>query len=138
MNPVVHVLDKDKKQLAKAEPGKLNADTTLSFTPASDGPVTVAVSDLFAGGGPRHAFLLRVLSEPDYDLTVAADRFTVAPGKPTTIPVKVNRVRGFNKPVEIVAEGLPEGVKFEVTQPAKPDPNTVTLSLTAEKPVSVR
>jgi hypothetical protein len=136
VNPVVRVLDTDKKPLAKAEPGKLNADTTLSFTPAADGPVTVAVSDLFAGGSPRHAFLLRVLSEPDYDLTVAADRFAVAPGKPTTIPVKVNRVRGFSKPVEIVAEGLPEGVKFEVTKPAKSDPNTVTLTLTADKPVS--
>ena len=77
-----------------------------------------------------------MLTEPDYELSVTADRFTVAPGKPTTIPVKVTRLRGFAKPVEVVAEGLPEGVKAEVTQPAKPDPNTVTLSLSAEKPVS--
>ena len=38
--------------------------------------------------------------------------------------------------MEITAEGLPEGVKVETTQPAKPDPNTVTLSLTTEKPWS--
>ncbi len=135
-NPVVYVSDADRKQLAKAEPAKLNGDTALSFTPPADGTYTVAVSDLYAGGGPRHAFLLRVLSEPDYDLTVAADRFTITPGKPTVIPVKVNRVRGFTKPVEVGAEGLPEGVKAEVTQPAKPDPNTVTLSLTAERATS--
>ena len=135
-NPVMRVLDKDGKQLARAEPGKLNGDTALAFTPPADGAYTVAVSDLYAGGGPRHAFLLRVLSEPDYELSVAADRFAVTPGTPTTVSVKVNRLRGFAKPVEVTAEGLPEGVKAEVTQPAKPDPNTVTLSLTAEKPAS--
>jgi hypothetical protein len=135
-NPIVRVLDGEKKQLARAEPGKLNGDTTLPFTPPADGTYSIGVSDLYAGGSPRHAFLTRVLSDPDYELTVTADRFTLAPGKPTTIPVKVNRIRGFNKLVEVSAEGLPEGVKFEVVQPAKPDPNTVTLSLTAENPVS--
>jgi hypothetical protein len=28
---------------------------------------------------------------------------------------------------------VPEGVKLEVTKPAKPDPNSVTLSLSADK-----
>jgi hypothetical protein len=136
VNPVVRVFDKDRTQLARAEPNKLNGDSTLAFNPTADGTYTITVSDLYAGGGPRHAFLLRVLSEPDYELSVAADRFALAPGKPTTIPVKVTRARGFNKPVEITAVGLPEGVKFEVTQPAKPDPNTITLSLTTDKPVN--
>lgn len=136
VNPVVRVLDAEKKQLARAEPAKMNGDTTLSFTPTADGTFSVAVSDLFGGSGKRFAFLLRVLSEPDYDLTVPTDRVTLAPGKPATIPVKVNRARGFTKAVEVSAEGLPEGVKLEVTQPAKPDPNTITLSLTTEQVVS--
>jgi hypothetical protein len=135
VNPVIRVLDKDKKQLSRTEPGKLNTDTTLSFTPPADEQYTIGVSDLFAGGGKRFAFLLRVLSELDYDLTVTTDRFTITPGKPTTIPVKVNRKLGFTKPVEVVAERLPEGVTFEVKEPSKPDPNTVTVTLTAEKPV---
>src|SRR5262249_19810930 len=136
VNPVIEVFDKDEKRLARGEPAKLNSDTTLSFTPPADGQYSVAVSDLYGGGGtPRDVFLLRVLSsELDYDLTVAADRITVVPGKPTTIPVKVNRKNGFAKPVEVVAEGLPEGVKLEVKEPAKPDPATVTVTLTAEKP----
>jgi hypothetical protein len=136
VNPVVRLLDKNGMLLTRAEPGKLNGDATLTYTPTSDGPITAAVGDLYAGGGPRHAFLLRVLTEPDYELSVTADRFTLVPGKPTTVPVKVTRLRGFTKPVEVVAEGLPEGVKAEVTKPAKPDPNAVTLSLTAEKPVN--
>ncbi|MBN9120721.1 MAG: PPC domain-containing protein [Planctomycetes bacterium] len=136
VNPVVRVLDKGGKQLARAEPAKLNGDTLLQFAPPADGTYTVAVADLYAGGGPRHAFLLRVLSEPDYELSVAADRFALTPGKPTLIPVKVDRLRGFKADVEVTAEGLPEGVKAEVTKPAKPDPNTVTLSLTADEAAS--
>lgn len=136
VNPVLRVLDADGKQLARAEPAKLNGDTSLPFTPPADGAFTAAVSDLYGGGGSRHAFLLRVLSEPDYELSVAADRFTAEPGKPAAVAVKVARLRGFSGAVEVVAEGLPEGVKAEAVQPAKPDPNTVTLNLIADKPVS--
>ncbi len=136
LSPVVRVLDATGKQLARAE-AALNSDTALSFAPTADGPFTVEVSDTYAGAGPRFAYLLRVLKqEPDYELTVASDRFAVVPGKPTSIPVKVVRKNGFAKPVEVLAKGLPEGVKLEVTPPAKPDPNTVTVSLTAEKPAS--
>lgn len=136
VNPVVRLLDKNGTLLTRAEPGKLNGDAALTYTPTSDGVITAAVSDLYRGGGPRHAFLLRVLTEPDYELSVTADRFTLAPGKPTAIPVKVTRLRGFKEPVELAAEGLPDSVKVEVAKPAKPDPNTVTLALTADKPVN--
>lgn len=136
VNPVLRVLSADDKVLARAEPAKLNADTLQVFTFPADGVYKFGVSDLYRGGGPRHAFLLRVLSEPDYDLAVTTDRFALVPGKPTTIPVKVNRVRGFAKPVEVVPEGLPDGVKATVTRPEKPDPNTIVLSLSSEKPVN--
>jgi hypothetical protein len=136
VNPLVRVLDAEGQELGKAEPANLNSDTTLNFTPAVDGTYSLAVRDLFGGGGPRFAFLVRVLSEPDYDLTVGTDRFTITPGKPTTVPVKVNRKLGFKNEVDVGVEGLPAGVKFEVTKPAKPDPSTVTISLSADKPVS--
>ena len=38
--------------------------------------------------------------------------------------------------MEIVAEGLPKGVKLDVVKPKKPDPNTITLSLSAAMPWS--
>ena len=135
VNPVIRVFDAEKKQLAKAEPAKLSGDTTLTFTPPADGVYTVTTGDLYAGTGSRHVFLLRVIPPtPDYDLTVTADRFAVPPGKSLDIPVKMNRRNGFSKPVEIAAEGLPEGMKWEVKPPAgKPDPNTITVTLTADK-----
>ncbi|MCE9563264.1 MAG: PPC domain-containing protein [Planctomycetes bacterium] len=138
VNPVIEILDKDQKRVARTEPAKLGGDTALSFTPTVDGQYTIAVTDLFSGGGgPRDIFVLRVtLLEPDYELSVLADRFTLEAGKPLNIPVKLARKGGFAKPVEAVAEGLPEGVKFEITQPAKPDPNTIQVTLTTEKPVT--
>ena len=139
VNPVVRILDKDKKQVARAEPAKLNGDTALSFTPPTDDLYTIEVSDLYgSGGGPRDYFLLRVLkAKPEFDFTATTDRFTIPAGQPTTVTLKVNRKNGFDKPVDrVTTEGLPGGVKLEVTKPAKPDPNTVTLSLTADKPWS--
>lgn len=135
VDPVIRVLGLDKAQLAKAEPSKLGGDTVLSFAPPADGFYTVVVSDLFGGGSPRHTFLLRVpVATADYELAVLADRFAVPPGKPLDIPIKVVRKAGFKSPIEIVGEGLPEGVKLEVKPPAgKVDPNAITVTLTADK-----
>ena len=135
VDPVIRVLDKDQKELARAEPPKLHSDTALSFSPPADGDYSIAVTDLYGGGGPRHAFLLRVLTlAPDYDLTVASDRFAIPPGKSLDIPVKIARKNGFAKPIEIVAEGLPAGVTFEVkVPPGKADPNSITIALAAGK-----
>jgi hypothetical protein len=130
--PVVRLLGPAGAELAKAEPAKLHTDVVLAYTPTADGPITVTVSDLFNGAGFRHAYLLRVIpAEPDYELTVAADRFTATVGKPLTIPVKVVRKNGFAKPVDVTGVGLPDGVKLAVTAPAKPDPATVMVTLTA-------
>jgi hypothetical protein len=135
VNPIIRVLDEKRKQLARAEPGKVSGDTVLSFTPPADGLYTIAVSDLYGGGGPRHAFLLRVLRpREDYELTVSTDRFAVPPGKALDIPVKVVRKNKFAEPIEVVAEGLPAGVRFEVKPPAgKADPGTIVVTLTADK-----
>jgi hypothetical protein len=134
VDPIIRVLAQDGKQLARAEPPKLSSDTGLAFTPPADGEYTAAVSDLYGGGGPRHALLLRIGPlEADYELTVAADRFVVPPGKPLEVPVKIVRKNGFSQPIEIAAEGLPAGVKFALKPPgAKPDPNLITIEFTAD------
>jgi hypothetical protein len=135
--PAVRLLGPTGAELAKAEPAKLHTDVALAYTPTADGPITVTVGDLFNGAGFRHAYLLRVVpAQPDYELTVAADRFTATVGKPLAIPLKVVRKNGFAKPVDVTGIGLPDGVKLTVTAPAKPDPATVTVTLTADKAVS--
>ncbi|HYH66234.1 MAG TPA: PPC domain-containing protein [Urbifossiella sp.] len=130
VNPVVRVTGPDGRQLARAEPGKLHSDTALTFTPTADGDYKVTVSDLYGAAGRRSVFLLKVAApEPDYELTVPADRVAVPPGKSADVTVKVVRRNGFAKPVEVVAEGLPEGV----TAKSKADANAVTVTLSAGK-----
>jgi hypothetical protein len=135
VNPVVRVTGPDGKEVTRAEPTKLHADTTKQFSPTADGEYTVAVSDLYGAAGPRSVLLLTVAPPAkDYDLTVPADRVAVPPGKSIDVAVKVVRKPGFTKPVEVTAEGLPEGVKLTPKAPAgKADPNTVTVTLSAEK-----
>jgi hypothetical protein len=105
-----------------------------TFKPPADGTYRVEVRDLFGAGGARHVYRVRVLTpEPDFALTVASDRITVALGKPTDIPVTVVRQNGFKPAVTLAVEGLPAGVSA-VPQPGKPDAKTVTLRFTAKQP----
>ena len=135
-NPVIRVLDGTGKQLARAEPTGLNKDAALSFSPPADGTYSVEIRDLHGGGGPRHVYRVRVAPpEPDFDLTVAADRFALKPGTPLDIPVTVIRKDGFRGSVDVSAQGLPAGVSAAVVPPTgKADPNKITLRLTTDKP----
>ncbi len=127
--PVLRILDATGKQLARAEPATPDRDLELSFTPPADGTYRVEVRDQYDEGSARHLFRLRAVHpEPDFALTVAADRFTVAPGKPLDIPVTVVRRNGFKDEIEVFAEGLPVGVKATVIGDAK----GITLRLRAE------
>lgn len=134
LSPVLKVLDADGKQLARAEPAQPNKDVEVTFTPPVDGTYRAEVKDLHGGGGERFLYRLRLVRpEPEFDLTVAADRFTLAPGKPLDVPVTVVRRNGFAGEVELTAEGLAEGVTAAPVAAAK-DAKAVTLRFTAEKP----
>lgn len=133
VNPVIRVLDSTNKQLARVEQGPLNKDAELNFSPTADGEYRIEVHDLHGGSGFRHAYHLRVATPvPDFALAVANDRFAAAPGTPLDIPVSITRLAGHNKEITILAEGLPEGVKFEVLPIAK-EGKTATLRLTTDK-----
>lgn len=133
VNPVVRVLDASGQPVARAEPAALNKDTTLAFTPPADGTYRIEVGDLYRAGSPRHAFLLRVVPvRPDFDLTVAADRFTAAAGKPLDIPVTIAPRGGLKANVDLKVVGLPDGVTTKV----ETGKGKATIKLTAAKPFS--
>jgi hypothetical protein len=127
---VIRVTDAAGKELARAEPSGLHNDPELSFTPPADGDYPVTVTDLYADGGPRFAYLLRVTRpEPEFTLSVAADRFAVAAGQSIELPVTVQRSNGFNGQIDLQFDGLPLGVEASVL-PGK-DPAKIIVRLTA-------
>ena len=137
LDPVLRLSDAAGKPLAQADDsvgGKAGArDAALSFTAPQDGTFRVEVRDLGGHGGPRHFYRLRATrAEPDYALTVTADRFTLTPGKPVEIPVTVDRRNGFDGEVEVAVEGLPEGVTAAPVKSSGAAGKSVTLRLEAK------
>ena len=132
LDAVVRVTDLEGKMLAEASSAKLNIDPSLSFTSPADGAYRIEIRDLHGEGGPRHVYRLRAThSEPDFELTLSADRIPVTPGKPASVTVTINRRNGFAKDVTLSVEGLPMGVKAEAATLRASD-KTATLKLSAE------
>jgi hypothetical protein len=116
LDPVLRVTDAAGKTIGEAQPKKLGDDVTLEITPPQDGPYRLAVRDLSEEGGTRHVYLLSAgPPQPDYTLTVAADRFTLPAGKPLEIPVTIARQNGHSQPIELSVEGLPAGIEAAIT-----------------------
>ncbi|MGC1275468.1 MAG: PPC domain-containing protein [Planctomycetaceae bacterium] len=144
LNPVLRILDSAGKVLSEADAsGKGGRDVEQNFTATRDGEYTVSVHGLAERSGPRYFYRLEVREPtPDYSLSLASDRISVAPGKPATIAVTVIREDGYATPIEISIDGLPEGVDVTTVReepksdsPAKPGSkpvqSTANLTLTA-------
>ncbi|HVR73874.1 MAG TPA: pre-peptidase [Planctomycetota bacterium] len=118
-----------------ARGGALQRRPEVSFTPTEDGECLVEVRDLHLGGGMRHVYALRAAAiEPDFELSVADTTFSLQPGTPLEVAVKVRRMDGFEEEIEIAASGLPGTVE---TPPATSPPTgdaakLVKLKLSAE------
>jgi hypothetical protein len=135
LDPVLRLTDAGGKVLTESDDVGKGRDPELTFTAPADGEYRVLVRDLNDHGGPRCAYLLRVLApEPDFALTLGSDRFDATPGKPTTVSVKVDRKDGFSDAIEVVAEGLPDGVTAApaTSKPGDASAKVVNLTLSAD------
>ena len=115
------LLDAAGKSLARVDDQGTNRDPQTVLRTPVDGKYRLVVRDLTEQGGWRYVYLVHAeLSQPDFTVTVAAESFTVTPGKPLEIPVTINRLEGFAEDVILEAVGLPAGVTAEpVTSPGK-------------------
>lgn len=113
LDPVLRILDAAGKVVEESDDGGRNdRDAERSFTAPADGDYRLVVRDLHGRGGPRFAYLLTVCGpRPDFELALATDRFDLTPGKTTKIKVAVKRLDSLSEPIEIIAEGLPAGVR---------------------------
>jgi hypothetical protein len=142
LDAVLKIIDAAGKVLAEVDdPGSRRRNTVrdpeLAFTAPADGSYRIVVRDLNNQGGFRHVYLLTVAAPlaADYTLTLAADQFVLAPGKPLKIPVTVTRDSGFNGTIDVglEASSLPEGVTAPrvSSAPTGSTAKSVTFELTA-------
>lgn len=135
LSPVLVIRDAGGKQLQRVEPAMPNADVDSAFTPPADGRYRIEVHDLLHEGGPRHAYRLRIApTSPDFELTLATDRFTASLGVPLDIPITITRRNGFVGDIELAVEGLPgEVMATQLAKSEKPDPIREQIRLVAKR-----
>ena len=134
LNPVLRLTDAAGKIISEAETAPKSPDPEVAFTPPADGRYRVEVRDLYGEGGQRYVYRLRAIPpQPDYALTLATDRFELAPDGSLEIPVTVERRNGFAGPVEVKTEGLPPGVTATPVTSADAAAKSVKLKLAAGK-----
>lgn len=106
------------------DPARYEFDPETRLTLEEDGAHLIEVYELHERGGLRHPYLLRVLpgeEPPDFQPTLATDRFRLEVGKPLEIVVKIERRGGHEAPIRLEATGLPEGVRQRVPEAATPE-----------------
>ncbi len=135
LDPLIRLTDVSGKRISQADDiSREKRDATLSYTIPVDGEYRLMIRDLHRHGGFRYVYRLSaVLPQPDYALKIAADAFTLTPGKPLEIPVTVERLHGFAGEIEISVADLPAGVAAAVVKSEKSGDTakSVKLQLTA-------
>jgi hypothetical protein len=114
LDPVLEVFTLQGKSLARVDDMGDDRDAAIDFTVPADGEYVVSLSDLHRSASPRHVYRLTVRrSEPDFQVTLADDHFSVKAGETLEIPVTVNRLYGFDQEIAIEALDLPPGARCE-------------------------
>lgn len=125
LDSVLSVLDAAGKVLAENDDvNGTDSDSILRWTPPADGDYQIRVADRSARrGGREFAYRLYVTpaaSRPgDFRLTLPSDALSVFRGGAAKLKLKVERLGGFNEPIELEAVGLPKGVTLGTAQVAK-------------------
>jgi hypothetical protein len=129
----VYLLLKDSKgnQLAASNP---MVGPRIDFTAPADGDYTLGVEHLLYAHGPSESYRITVLPfAPGFDLTLGIDRFDVAPGSVTAIPVYAQRY-GYAGPIAVRVVAAPQITGSTTILPGRPPaPNqpAATLFLSA-------
>jgi len=128
----VRVLNAVGKEIAVNDDApELGKDARLAFTAPAEGDYTVEVSNVEEVVGADCYYRLKVSRVlPDFQLSIATDSLTVPMGGTISLPVTLERIGGFQDPVEVKVEGLPAGVTAR-TGTIAAGKTTLEITLTA-------
>jgi hypothetical protein len=111
--------------------GRLSSDARLEFEPPAAGTYFVRVRDALGNSGTHPYRLALRAPEPAYQVHAGTYRLNVAEGAAYPVVVSITRRDGFDAPVQVWLEGLPEGVHAS-TATILPDDESVQLRVWAE------
>ena len=111
---LVRLLNATGAQVAAVEDFGVG-DASFDFNIPADGDFIVAVSELHGRGGSDFAYRIEVQpNDPSFRLSVSDHTVNVGAGSTSLITVTSAR-KGYNGPIEVAVEGLPEGFVSEPT-----------------------
>jgi hypothetical protein len=91
-------------------------DSRVTFTPPADGEYVVRIADVRGEGSPRHAYRLTIRQpKPDFRLSLSPEHPGIPTGSSVPVTVSADRIDGFDGPIDVKLEGLPEGFSATTT-----------------------
>lgn len=118
----VYLIVKDAKGAEVAKSNPQNTPARADFTAPADGDFLIVAEHLNYLHGPTEVYHLTVREAgPDFDVQLQLDRFAVAPGQTTLIPVAPPTRREYTGPIELTVVGHP-GLTGTVVVPNAPPP----------------
>jgi hypothetical protein len=129
LDPVARISSIDGKKLAEMDDAsRTDRDILLKFTVPDDGAYDVSIWDLHGNSGLRYSYRATIEPEtPTLVLSTPNDALVVKKGETVELPIDLDRQNGFDQEIELVFEGLPEGVSWELpaaneaAEPAEPE-----------------
>jgi hypothetical protein len=126
----LRIMETAGKELA-ANDDAVGKDARLEFTPPAEGDYTLEARNVEEKTGPDCFYRLEVRrASPDFRLLLNDERMQVGVGGTTALTVVAERLRGFNAPITLCADGLPPGIVFSGGTIA-PGQNSVEVTFTA-------
>lgn len=111
---VLEVYDRNGKLQKESDDYLQSKDSKFYWNAAADGQFVLSIRDLHGRGGERFLYHLAAeRSGPDFELGGEYYYAQLAPGTNMMWFARLNRINAFKGPVEIIVEGLPEGVSAE-------------------------
>ena len=121
--PVFHLTERNDD----GGPG-YGADSRLDFEAPADGDYLVHLKDVRNLGGAGYAYRLTIReAAPDFTLMADPDNPNIPQGGSTPVTVSVNRLQGYEGPIEIEVKGLPEGLTASQAAIAAGEDSTVVV-----------
>lgn len=119
VDSVLRILDEKGEEIAKNDDGAFagavfNKDSRLSHTFERGGRYHLEIANLYKTTGENYPYQLVMRSaQPGFDVLLNAENPYVFPGGDGSLKVSIARRDGFEGPVKLTVEGLPEGIQAE-------------------------